>query len=164
MARELKSVAMVLSICLAGLLMPSLSAAQASIESSDTELLQLLAPELADARLLTMSDLTQAEAGNIGDTPNIGRRLSDDFNSDGQPDLALFGSIPSGTFVLILSQGEAVWHRAGLLTFSRPFIIGGTYEGRLSVFYCTGCDSGGRVVWNGSGYEFVPFPPQGVVE
>ena len=164
MARELKSVAMASSIWLAGLLMPLLSAAQASIESSDTEILQLLAPELADARLLTMSDLTETEAGNIGDTPNIGRRLSGDFDSDGRPDLALFGSIRSGTFVLILSQDDVVWHRAGLLRFSRPFIIGGTFEGRLSVFYCTGCDSGGRVVWSGSGYEFVPFPPQGVVE
>ena len=142
----------------------SASHSQASVESSDEEILGVLAPELDDVRLLTMQDLTRAQFDNIGDTPNIGRRMEGDFNSDGQSDLALFGSYASGTFVLLLTRQDAVWHRSGLLRFSRPFLIGGTFDGALSVFYCTGCDSGGRIVWMGSDYEFVPFPPPGVPE
>jgi hypothetical protein len=141
---------------------------QAFIESSDEVLLRILAPELKDVRLLTMQDLTEEQADNSEDTLDIGMRLEGDFDSDGEPDLALFGSHTSrgaaGTFVLLLSVQGSVWHRTGLLNFSRSFIIGRKYDDQLTVFFCTGCDVGGRVVWTDAGYEFVPFAPSVRVE
>lgn len=141
---------------------------QAFIESSDEVLLRILAPELKNARLLTMQDLTKEQVDNSEDTPDIGMRLEGDFDSDGEPDLALFGSHTSrgssDTFVLLLSAQGSVWHRTGLLNFSKQFIIGRKYDDQLTVFFCMGCDSGGRVVWADAGYEFVPFAPSVRVE
>jgi hypothetical protein len=137
---------------------------QSAADASDEEILDVLAPELSDVRLLTMQDLSKEQTDNIGNTPEVGRRFEGDFDADGRPDLALFGSYAGGTFVLVVSRDQAVWHRSGLLQFTEPFIVGLADQGILRVFFCTGCDAGGRVVWTGTGYEFVPFPPVGVPE
>jgi hypothetical protein len=137
---------------------------QAAADASDEEILEVLAPELDDVRLLTMQDLTQEQTENIGNTPEVGRRFEGDFDVDGRPDLVLFGAHAGGTFVLLASNDQAVWHRSGLLQFTQPFIVGRADQGVLRVFFCTGCDAGERVVWTGTGYEVVPFPPVGVPE
>ena len=150
---------------LLGLFMVALEAnSQLAADASDEEILETLASELIDVRLLTMQNLTRAQADNIGSTPEVGRRFEGDFDGDGQPDLALFGSHATGTFVLLASRDQTMWHRSGLLQFTHPFIVGRADQGVLRVFFCTGCDSGGRVVWTGNEYEFVPFPPVGVPE
>lgn len=131
-------------------------------DASDADVLELLTPELNDVRLLTMQDLTPEEISNIGDTPEVDRRFEGDFNADGQPDLALLGSDSGGTFLLLATRDQAAWRRSGLLRHSRPFIVGRLDRGILRVFFCTGCDSGMRVLWTGTGYELSPFPPQGV--
>jgi hypothetical protein len=155
----------VIRTALLGLFLVALKAnSQAAADASDEDIVEVLAPELSDVRLLTMQDLTREQTDNIGNTPEVGRRFEGDFDADGRPDLALFGSYASGTFVLVASRDQFVWHRSGLLQFTRPFIVGRADQGVLRVFFCTGCDSGGRVLWTGSGYEFVPFPPVGVPE
>jgi len=146
----------------------SKSYAQVAIDATDEDILAALAPELRDARLVTMQDLTEQEASKVSTTPRVGRRFEGDFDSDGQPDLALFGSYArgeaNGTFVLIVSRRESEWHRSGLLQFSRPFIIGLGNAEVLNVLFCVGCDQGGQIVSTSSGYEYVPFPEPGVLE
>ena len=142
------------------------SQAQPSTADADLELLRTLAPELPDAVLLTMQDLTAEQARKVSTTPGIGRRFVGDFNSDGQQDLALFGQYADGesvgTLLLIATWQAERWQREALLRFPQPFIIGLQHEQRLSVVFCTGCDFGGRVSWTGTRYEFVPLPPAGV--
>lgn len=137
---------------------------QAASDATDEDILKLLAPEFGDARLLTMQDLTRVQAENVGDTPGIGRRFEADLDGDGRLDLALFGAHAGGTFVVVASGDQGEWHRSGLLQFTNPFIVGREDQGRLWIFFCTGCDSGGQVVWNSTEYEFVPFPEFGVPE
>jgi len=164
MPQSLSNLCTVLSVFL-GLFLFSLNAAsQVAVDATDAEILRVLVPELSDVRLLTMNDLTRKQTENIGNTPEVGRRFEGDFNSDGQPDLALFGSSASGVFVLLASKDQAVWRRSGLLQHTRPFVVGRVDQGILRVFFCTGCDSGMRVVWTGTVYELAPFPPQGVSE
>ena len=135
---------------------------QAPADASDAELLELLTPELNDVRLLTMQDLTPEEISNIGNTPEVDRRFEGDFNADGQVDLALLGSDSDGTFFLLATRDQTVWRRSGLLRHDRQFVVGRLDQGILRIFFCTGCDSGMRVMWTGTGYELSPFPPQGV--
>ena len=144
------------------------SHAQAAIDATDEAIVHVLAPELRDARLLTMRDLTDREAEKVSTTPDVGRRFVGDFDKDGQQDLALFGSYmsgeTSGTFVLVASRRESGWHRSGLLRFPQPFIIGLGHADVLNVLFCVGCDQGGRIVSTPSGYEYMPFPEPGVPE
>jgi hypothetical protein len=137
---------------------------QAAADPSDAEILDVLVPDLNGVRLLTMQDLTEDQIDNIGNTPEVGRRFEGDFNADGQPELALFGSSTEGTFVLLATKDEVMWERSGLLQHTRPFVVGRLDRDVLRVFFCTGCDSGMRVVWAGNGYELAPFPPKGVPE
>jgi hypothetical protein len=164
MPRPFVTVGAIAIALLGGSLFALRAHSQAAADARDEEILEVLAPELSGVRLLTMQDLTQEQTDNIGNTPEVGRRFEGDFDSDGLPDLALFGSYAGGTFVLLASRDQAVWHRSGLLQFTRPFIVGRADQGVLRVFFCTGCDAGGRVVWTGTGYEFAPFPPMGVPE
>ena len=140
--------------------------AQPSTAGADLELLRTLAPEIPDAVLLTMQDLTAEQARKVSTTAGIGRRFVGDFNSDGQQDLALFGQYGDGdsvgTLLLIATWQAERWQRDTLLQFPQPFIIGLQHEQRLSVAFCTGCDFGGRVSWTGTRYEFVPLQPAGV--
>jgi hypothetical protein len=139
---------------------------QPSTADIDLELLRTLAPEIPDATLLTMQDLTAEQARKVSTTPGIGRRFEGDFNLDGQRDLALFGQYADGdsvgTLLLIASRQAERWRREALLRFPQPFIIGLQHEHELSVAFCTGCDFGGRVSWSGSRYEFVPSQSAGV--
>ena len=141
---------------------------QAAAEASDDQIVAVLAPELGAASVLTMQDLTDEQIDNIGTETGLGWRFNGDFNSDGQPDLALLGSYRRaegrGSFVLFASRQATAWRRSGLVQFPRPLIIGRAYNDALFVWFCTGCDSGGRIVWTSAGYEFVPFPPPGVPE
>lgn len=86
-----------LSTVAASCIVSSTAWSQASVESSDEEILAILAPELSDARLLTMQELTEEQNDNL-DAPGAGRRLEGDFNSDGRPELTLFGADSSRTF------------------------------------------------------------------
>jgi hypothetical protein len=162
------TIGLAISALLGSVAVASKSDAQAAIDATDEDILEALAPELRDARLVTMQDLTEQQASKVSTTPAVGRRFEGDFDSDGQPDLALFGSYgrgeASGTFVLIVSRRESGWHRSGLLQFSRPFIIGLGNAEVLNVLFCVGCDQGGRIVSTSSGYEYVPFPEPGVPE
>lgn len=166
MSRVSSTVWFAIAALLGSLPVAAKSRAQAEIDSTDEAILQTLAPELREARLLTMEDLTDQEAEKMSTTPEVGRRFVGDFNEDGQQDLALFGSYARGetrgTFVLIASRRESGWHRAGLLQFSRPFIIGLGNAKVLNVLFCAACDQGGRIVSTSSGYEYVSFPEPGV--
>lgn len=140
--------------------------AQLGMTNSDHELVRTLVPEIPDAALLTMQDLTPEQARKVSTTPGIGRRFQGDFNSDSQEDLALFGRYAdgdsAGTFLLIATLQAGRWQREALLQFPQPFIIGLQHQQGLSVVFCIGCDLGGRVVWSGSRYEFIPSQPAGL--
>ena len=112
---------------LLALLMVALEAnSQLAADASDEEILETLAFELIDVRLLTMQNLTKAQADNIGSTPEVGRRFEGDFDGDGQPDLALFGSHATGTFVLLASRDQTMWHRSDVppLSVAEGFRVG----------------------------------------
>lgn len=162
MTRSRLSRALIVGFFVGALLAASSVNSQVAVTASDTDILKFLLPELNDVQLVTMQDLTPEEISNIGNTPEVGRRFEGDFNADGKPDLALMGANPGGTFVLLATRDQAVWHRSGLLQASRPFVVGRLDQGVLRFFFCTGCDSGMRVAWTGAEYELLPFPPLGV--
>lgn len=125
-----------------------------------------LAPELGDARLLHMQDLTEDQADEIRDVAGMGMRFVGDFDSNGQSELALFGQNENGdgTFVLLATRQAGAWVRSDLLQFQQTFIVGRLYDNVLMVFFCVGCDHGGRLERVDATYEFVPFPPAGVTD
>ena len=132
---------------------------------SDAALLERLAPELANPAIVTRPEDLDEKHQRVLAEQGIGFRFEGDFNSDGQQDLVLLGQHgldQRRSFVLIATGREKEWSRSGLLTFEQGFVVGRTYGGELSIFFCVGCDHGGRLGWTGSEYVFQPFPPAGV--
>ena len=136
------------------------------VSISDVEALRQFVPEFTDSEIgFPLTETQQRLVASRG--PGVGGyRLTMDLNADGRPELVLFGhgtkSGMSQSFVVILTQNvDGTWARAKLLTFSRPYLVGqiSPNGNGINVFFCEACDSGGRVTWNGSDYQFDPFSP-----
>jgi hypothetical protein len=134
-------------------------------EAGDAAILQALAPELANPAIVrTPEDLGEHQRRVLAEQ-GIGFRFEGDFNSDGRRDLVLLGQHGLDrrrSFVLIATAQGNGWIRSGLLTFEQEFVVGRNYSGELSIFFCVGCDDGGRLEWTGSEYALRPFRPAGV--
>ena len=133
--------------------------------ASDAIIAQSLAPELDGVQIGRMETLNEERSRDVAGVEGIGFRFEHDFNSDGHQELVLFGNYAEGdrrqSFVLVArSAAGGQWLRSQLFTFDEEFVIGrryALYPDRLSVFFCTECDAGGRIEWTGSEYEFRPF-------
>ena len=153
-------------IVLAVLLGYSALVAQQASASSDKLLVQTLAPELESVRLGRMEELTREQSRKVAALEGIGFRFQSDLNADGRQDLVLLGDYVDNkshrSFVLIATEGPGGWARSQLFTFDEGFVIGRENAGQFLIFFCTGCDYGGRIEWTGSDYRYTPFRPAGV--
>ena len=133
---------------------------------SDARIVEALAPGLNNVRLGRMETVNEERRRELAQVEGAGFRFEQDLNSDGQQELILLGDYAEGdgrrSFVLIARPEAGQWALCRLLTFDEEFVIGRRYNDRLAVFFCAGCDHGGRIEWTGSDYEFRPFPPAGV--
>lgn len=148
-----------------GLLTGLRSFAQQPTIGTDSEIVRTLAPELTNVRLATMDALNQDQQRKLAKVTGAGFRFQGDFDSDGRPDMVLLGQHGEDrrrSFLLIARVDGARFARAKMFTFEQEFLVGRIYDGRLAVFFCTGCDDGGSIEWTGSDYVFRPFSPPGV--
>jgi hypothetical protein len=149
----------------------ALSAASGQPVDTDEQIVRNLAPELDGVQPGRIEDLSEGQRRAIGTEEDLGFRFERDLNSDGQQDLILLGNYAEGdrrrSFVLIARPAAGEWVRSQLFTFDEEFVVGrfgrsATRLNDLAVFFCTGCDYGGRIEWTGSDYTYTPFPPAGI--
>ncbi len=130
----------------------------------DTQIVNALAPELAEVHVSTLDALTSAQRADLASAGSLGFRFEQDLNGDGVTDLLLLGQyqdrLVHGTFALVATRSGAEWRRVSLFTFpNEDFIVGWVDRSGASVAFCLSCDHGGPIKWKGSGYAFEWYDP-----
>jgi hypothetical protein len=95
--------------------------AQLTSASDGAQIVNALAPELAEAQVSTLDALTSAQRADLASADYLGFRFEQDLNGDGVTDLLLLGDyqdgLVRGMFALIATRSGAEWRRVSLFTF-----------------------------------------------
>jgi hypothetical protein len=132
------------------------------IAETDIETVKRLVPELLDSEPIAVASLDPAQRESVLKEEDLKFSYELDLNSNGSKERVVLGRYQRAgrpaVFVLVTERDKGVWSRKGLLTFDEGFIVGKLAGQELKVFFCMGCDRGGRVLWNGGEYIYSRFP------
>lgn len=149
-----------LMVCAIALL--SCQGRRTQIAEPDVEMVKRLAPELLDSEAMEVDSLDPVQRESVLKEGDLKFSYELDMNSNGSKERVVLGRFlragRPAVFVLVAERDKGVWSKKGLLTFDEGFIVGRFAGQELKVFFCMGCDRGGRVSWNGSEYIYSRFP------